>query len=118
MVKLKLFYKKIIKNKSPPIKPRKSKVLYTNFPLLKLSFGYSPHPDKDKPQDISNNLRFELDDYICDKSRDYKDKFLLPLETFLIRKVWENKDRWYYFFSFVILTQKGKMELNPQEAKD
>jgi len=54
----------------PEIRPKKNKVLYTNHPFLKSSFGYSPYLGEDGK--VANQLRFEFDDYISNESRRFK----------------------------------------------
>jgi hypothetical protein len=56
--------------------------------MLKASFGYSPHLDtKSQNPKVTNNLRFDLDDFVTDESRNYEEEFLGPFEQFFADKV-------------------------------
>lgn len=76
----------------PTIRPRNSKILYTNHPLLKSSFGYSPN--KDKNGNVANNIRLELDDFVSDESANFKEKSLIPWDDTMVDLVWEHKAEW------------------------
>lgn len=72
----------------PEIKPKKSKVLYTNHPFLKSSFGYSPVTD-DKGQ-VSNNIRYDFEDYVSDEARSYRGDPIKNVKATCGVKVWDD----------------------------
>lgn len=77
----------------PPINPKKSKVLYSNHPYLKSSFGYSPFLDEENNK-VSNQLRYEFDDFVTPDANKFKKHVA---------------EHWNKFFPEFIFKNRGKL---------
>ncbi len=110
MVKIMFDYAKFrdICPECPEIKPRKSKILYSNHPFLKSSFGYSPYINE-KGQ-VSNQLRFEFDEFVLQESRRFNGEFTKEeLDTNKKAEELEKKA--------AELIEKSKLKENADKAK-